>query len=211
MGLTEAAKTIHGAALELCGITDKNVNLPWMKGRERESENFGKNSSSSKNEGKSPARVNETIDKVHKYKRRSTGQLSKNIRDNGRTNIGIPSLKRPKMPAREMTGAKCTRRFKKLGLRDDKRSAPSEQFSADEFITHFEKVSKERSEHTSVEIQGVIIWIPDRREEQEVKRAAEKLGKEVTVGELLEQMNDMSDGAAGKDNVTIGIGMIRKS
>ena len=115
------------------------------------------------------------------------------------------------MPAREMTGAKCTRRFKKLGLRDDKRSAPSEQFSADEFITHFEKVSKERSEHTSVEIQGVIIWIPDRREEQEVKRAAEKLGKEVTVGELLEQMNDMSDGAAGKDNVTIGIGMIRKS
>ena len=42
MGLTEAAKTIHGAALELCGRIDKNVNLPWMKGRERESEIFGK-------------------------------------------------------------------------------------------------------------------------------------------------------------------------
>ena len=41
-----------------------------------------------------------------------------------------------------------------------------------------------------------------------MKRAGEKLGKEVTVGEILEQMKEMSDGAAGKDDVTIG--MIRK-
>ena len=98
--------------------------------------------------------------------------------------------------------------LKKLGLRDDKRSAPSEQFSAEEIETHFKKVSKKRSEHTSEAIQEVISWIPDRREEQEVKRAAEKLEKEVTVGEILERMKEMSDGAAAEDDVTIGI--IRK-
>ena len=43
MGWTEAAKTIHGAALEICGRTEKNVNLPWMKVREQECENFRKN------------------------------------------------------------------------------------------------------------------------------------------------------------------------
>ena len=49
---------------------------------------------------------------------------------------------------------KMYKTLKKLGLRDDKRSAPSEQFSAEELKTHFEKVSKERSEHTSEEIHG---------------------------------------------------------
>ena len=98
--------------------------------------------------------------------------------------------------------------LKKLGLRDDKISAPSEQFSAEEFKTLFEKVSRERSEHTSEEKQEVISWIPDRGEEQEIKTAAEKLEKEVTVGKILEQMKEMNDGAAGKEDVTIG--MIRK-
>ena len=53
---------------------------------------------------------------------------------------------------------KMYKTLKKLGLRDDKRSAPSEQFSAEEFKTHFEKVSKERSEHSSEEMQEVISW-----------------------------------------------------
>ena len=43
MGWTEPAKTIHRAALEIFGRTEKNVNQPWMKGREQECENFRKN------------------------------------------------------------------------------------------------------------------------------------------------------------------------
>ena len=64
MGWTEAAKTIHGAALEICGRTEKNVNLPWMKVREQECENFRKNINQAvrKNKINSTARGNETID-----------------------------------------------------------------------------------------------------------------------------------------------------
>ena len=193
MGWTEEAKTVHGAALEICGSTEKNVNLPWMKGREQECENFRNN-------------IAQTVRKTREV-RRHRSAFKKHQRQ-WENQYWDTIIEEAKDASERNDWGKMYKTLKKLDLRDDKRSAPSEQFSVEEFKTHFMKVSKERSEHTSEEIQEVISWITDRREEQEVKRAAEKLGKEVTVGEILEQMKEISDGAAGKDDVTIG--MIRK-
>ena len=210
--MTEAAKTNHGAALETSGRTEKNVNLPWMKGREQECENFRKKIAEAVRKTREILQRGETRQSTEYMNtreevRRHRSAFKKHQRQ-WKNQYWDTIIEEAKDASERNDWGKMYKTLKKLGLRDDKRSAPSEQFSAEEFKTDFEKVSKERSEHTSEEIQEFISWIPDRREEQEVKRAAEKMGKEVTVGEKLEQMKEMSDGAAGKDVVTIG--MIRK-
>ena len=209
MKWTEAPKTIHRAALEIIGRTEKNVNQPWMKGREQECENFRKNIAEAvrktreilqRGETRQSTEYMNTREEVRRHRsafKKHQRQLENQYWDT--------IIEEAKDASERNDWGKMHKTLKKLGLRDDKRSAPSEQFSAEEFKTYFEKVSKERSEHTSEEVQEVISWIPDRREEQEVKRAAEKLGKEVTVGEILEQMKEMSDGAARTDDVTIGM------
>ena len=77
--------------------------------------------------------------------------------------------------------------LKKLGLRDDKRSAPSEKFTAEDFKKHFEKVSAERYEQTREATEEVISWIPDRSKEPAVEKAGETLNIEITVEEILKK------------------------
>ena len=160
MGWTEAAKTIHGAALEKSGRREKNVNLSCMKGREQECENFRKKIAQAVRKTREILQRGETRQSTEYMKtreevRRHRSAFKKHQRQ-WENQYWDTIIEEAKDASERNDWGKMYKTLKKLGLRDDKRSAPSEQFSAEEFKTDFEKVSKERSEHTSEEIQEVI-------------------------------------------------------
>ena len=145
MGWTDAAKTIHGAALELCCRTEKNVNLPWMKGREQEYENFRKNIAQAVRKTREILQRGETRQSTEYMNtreevRRHRSAFKKHQRQ-WENQYWDTIIEEAKDASERNDWRKMYKTLKKLRLRDDNRSAPSEQFSAEEFKTEFEKVS----------------------------------------------------------------------
>ena len=86
----------------------------------------------------------------------------------------------------------------KLGTRENKSSAPSEIFTANDLENQFKKVSETRNDLPRDQIEEVIQTIPDRRGEPKLEEAAKKLGRETTTTEVMNKWNCIKENTPEK-------------
>ena len=93
--------------------------------------------------------------------------------------------------------------LRKLGMRDGKRTRPSEHFSVEEYKSHFEKVSQERQEVADQVMSWVLDRVEDMRNDERIREADEELEKSLEKEETEKAIRDIKDGAPGIDGMAI--------
>ena len=93
--------------------------------------------------------------------------------------------------------------LRELEIRDGKITRPSEQFSVEEYKSHFEKVSQERQEVTDQALSWILDRVEDLRNDERIREAGEQLEKNLEREDIEKAIREIKDGAPGIDGVSI--------
>ena len=203
---TDLAKKIQEIALEVCGKTEKEVADPWLNTHSQECVRFR-------------TEITRNVKHCHTLLEQGKAATQENRDHRDQVKTLRKDFKRSKRRWEREYGEEiinqateaCTRHeigtmykiLRKIGSKENKSASPSESFSAVEFKEHFSKVSEARNEQSRERIEETISWIPDKRNDPEFRRNADKLSEPITIAEIMTEWSKISDGAPGKDQVKI--------
>ena len=202
------AKILTQAAEDTCGLEEKQVENPWMVGRDEE--------------------INQMRIRVTAALTARNDLLASQNLDNVQRNIQLEAIRNELKQARTVlkrTTARWEKEYwqeiideckeagetnnssqmykslKKLGQRGLTKSCASTKLTKEDFKTQFENISKNRFENDPREIDEMLRKVKDISNTAKAKEWNEHMNTIPSNEEIFEQMNLMRESAPGEDNV----------
>ena len=206
----EIAEIVTTAAKEVCGVQEKEIENPWMIGRDVQIQEMRTRINAAltlrndlivrRGEGEEDLEdqienVKTELKEARKHLKRTTARWEKEWWDE------IIEDCREAGEAND-TG-RVYRNLKKLGTRGMKKASQDTNITKEEFKEHFKSISSQRFENAIEEIDEVLDQVQDISNTDEAIQWNDELNNVPTDEELTEQIKLMRESAPGEDNVRL--------
>ena len=198
------AEKVLMVAEEVCGLKRKDVENPWMVGKEDEL-------------GWMRRRISEAVERRNEAVESGDGEAAEGARqrvrelrsENQRMRRGWEKkwwddvLKECESAEQRGDVGGLYRSLRKLGLRGVKKEAQGTSLTTGQFKEHFMKVSEERFENSPEEIEKAVDMAMDLRQGEEAEEWRRWLNRSPDFVEVTREMAKMRDSAPGEDGVRL--------
>ena len=203
-GWVDVQEIVMGVASEVCGVSERKVENPWMVGREEEVSRLRAEI------GRWIERRDEAVEAQDEERREVARRELKAARKRWKKTVAgwekewwEEELRSCEDAAgRGDTGA-VYRSLRKLGGRGVKQARAETTITTPEFREHFKRVSVERWENLPEDVQRVVDKAVDLRGDERTKRWRERLGRPPDRAEIEREMGKMREAAPGEDGVRL--------
>ena len=185
-----------------CGKAKRQVDSPWMRGKEEEAVRLRGTISEKTQKMRETEKQRGNVEEARK-ELRIARRIYKKTKKQWEKEYWDKILEEAAEARDKNDMGKMFKLLRKLGMRDGKRTRPSEHFSVEEYKSHFEKVSQERQEVTDQVMSWVLDRVEDMRNDERIREAGEELEKSLEREEIEKAIREIKDGAPGIDGVSI--------
>ena len=185
-----------------CGKAKRQVDSPWMRGKEEEAVRLRGTISEKTQKMRETERQRGNVEEARK-ELRIARRIYKKTKKQWEKEYWDKILEEAAEARDKNDKGKMFKLLRKLGMRDGKRTRPSEHFSVEEYKSHFEKVSQERQEVTDQVMSWVLDRVEDMRNDERIREAGKELEKSLEREEIEKAIREIKDGAPGIDGVSI--------
>ena len=186
----------------VCGKAKRQVDSPWMRGKEEEAIRLRGAISDKTQKMREADKQRGNVEEARK-ELRIARRIYKKTKKQWEKEYWDEILEEAAEARDKNDMGKMFKLLRKLGMRDGKITKPSEHFSVEEYKSHFEKVTQERQEVTNQVVNWVYDRVDDMRNDERIREAGEELEQNLEREEIEQAIREIKDGAPGIDGVSI--------
>ena len=199
---TQMIKGLMELTEGVCGKAKRQVDSPWMRGKEEEAIRLRGAISDKTQKMREADKQRGNVEEARK-ELRIARRIYKKTKKQWEKEYWDEILEEAAEARDKNDMGKMFKLLRKLGMRDGKITKPSEHFSVEEYKSHFEKVTQERQEVTNQVVNWVYDRVDDMRNDERIREAGEELEQNLEREEIEQAIREIKDGAPGIDGVSI--------
>jgi len=199
---TQMIKGLMELTEVVCGRAKRQVDSPWMRGKEGEAIRLRGAISDKTQKMREADKQRGNVEEARK-ELRIARRIYKKTKKQWEKEYWDEILEEAAEARDKNDMGKMFKLLRKLGMRDGKITKPSEHFSVEEYKSHFEKVTQERQEVTNQVVNWVYDRVDDMRNDERIREAGEELEQNLEREEIEQAIREIKDGAPGIDGVSI--------